>query len=197
MCPLGCLYVPSSHPYKKFFQEKTIVIYQKKELIPSSPIFPFLNYHPSKSTQSNHSIHQMCGWHTGNSGIYYSYPWNTIHKPATSWSKNVCQKLWHHGTPIKPTYFDWCFWFNAGLLWCNLLQYLWFSWQLSFQPRVGRLDSLSTKNWTWTCCCHVQIIQRQGRWVWQQLHIQCIAALAWIKATKRTPEGSERLQELQ
>ena len=31
--------------------------------------------------------------------------------------KGFSKKLWHHGTPIQPTNFDWCFWFNVGFVW--------------------------------------------------------------------------------
>mmetsp|Transcript_38702 Transcript_38702/g.44222 ORF Transcript_38702/g.44222 Transcript_38702/m.44222 type:complete len:233 (-) Transcript_38702:153-851(-) len=48
ICPLGCLYVPASHPQKEEFHEALLTIANKG----SHPIYVnlvFLNYHPTKS----------------------------------------------------------------------------------------------------------------------------------------------------
>ena len=50
ICPLGCLYVPSSHSQKEEFHEALLKIANKG----SHPIYvnlPFLNFHPTRSMQ--------------------------------------------------------------------------------------------------------------------------------------------------
>ena len=96
ICPLSCMYIPSSHPWREEFHKALLTIANKG----SYPIYvnlPFFELSPSKV----HAIKSINTTKNLTEYIIHLLQNTSLNHLPHARSRNVCQKLRHHETSIQ------------------------------------------------------------------------------------------------